>query len=1405
MVEVRDAKGKEMSPDLETYARSYQLEALEKAKRENTIVYLETGSGKTLIAVMLLKSYAHLLRKPSPFIGVFLVPTVVLVSQQADVVQMHSDLKVTKFWGEMGVDDWDAATWDSHVNQFEVFVMTPQILYDCLRKTFLRMDCIKLLIFDECHNAKGRSPYALIMTEFYHPKVQSNQSTSLPRIFGMTASLINSSGSDYNKEIIGLETLMNSKVYTVDSESVLSQYIPFSKTRIISYKDSVIPSHVYIRLEEKLRRLKLEYISKLEKEMTDSPSLDSVKRKISRLHDTFVYCLTDLGAWLAVKAAELLSTSSIETCSSFWGEVKEFSENYVRKFSQLVYEAFSQYLTKDVSIGADLITDVQSDLLAAKLQCLVQCLAEYREVKELRCIVFVERVITAIVLKSFLSSLHQMSGWGIEFLVGCNFNFLGSRSINEKNKIVDAFRGGEVNIIVATQILEEGLDVPSCNLVVRFDPAGNACRFIQSRGRARCPGSDFLLLVREGDILMQNKVQEFLNSGEKMRKESLKLASEPCEPLGSELLEEGFYLVEKTGAIVTSSSCVSLIHKYCSKLPSDRYFKSSPRFVIDKEANSATLHLPKNSAVQMVSVRGKDNVSLKRNVCLEACKKLHEVGALNDYLLPHSDFSIDDDDDIGLKNATELCTEEHPDYFPAVLLDSWSTFTFRGIYCCYMISFDQHNFGRYGPVGNVILALGSDLGSDLSPYSFNLEVGWGSLRVTLQRIYNITLSAYQVMMARRFQTSVLSLLIDQDFAKLEEVTGQLLSFEKELSSSSSCPTKEVCYLLLPCKEGRIDWAAISSPTIFSNKMSNKTAEVHHLSSCKLECGLVLTKTAPFFTCMLKNSVVYTAHSGHFYIVDGVLESVHANSSFELRKGESVTYKSYYKSKYGITLTCESTPFLAGRHIARPHNYLLQHTRKEKGESSGTVELPPELCSVILCPLSVNMLDSFKLMPTIMHRVQCMALASALKERIHCMQNVNIPSTKQILEAITAKKCHEEFSYESLETLGDSFLKYAASQHLFAKYEHHHEGILSNKKDMSVSNTRLCYIGCLHNLGGYVRTEEFNPKLRACPGLNPHMYAPTSINEVYSRGMRPIKSKRIADMIEALIGASLSTAGEAATFLFLEWLGTGIRFHERMAAERPILCRPEMFVNINRLEKLLDYKFCDSSLLVEALTHGSYQISDVPRSYQRLEFLGDAVLDHCVTLHLYNKYYPAMTPGLLTDLRSASTNNDCYAHAAVKAGLNRDILHASSELHRQITSYLQKFGNHFSGSSYGWDAGIALPKVLGDVIESLAGAIYLDSGCDKDTVWRCIRPLLEPIVSPETLEYNPIRELGELCDCKGYTSNYKTTAENGMSYVVAEVQAGGVTYSEKETGPNKKTAKKLAARAVLKCLKEIKTD
>jgi endoribonuclease Dicer len=61
--------------------------------------------------------------------------------------------------------------------------------------------------------------------------------------------------------------------------------------------------------------------------------------------------------------------------------------------------------------------------------------------------------------------------------------------------------------------------------------------------------------------------------------------------------------------------------------------------------------------------------------------------------------------------------------------------------------------------------------------------------------------------------------------------------------------------------------------------------------------------------------------------------------------------------------------------------------------------------------------------------------------------------------MTTKSCKETFHYESLETLGDSFLKYAVSQQLFNTYQNHHEGLLSVKREKIICNAALCKLGC----------------------------------------------------------------------------------------------------------------------------------------------------------------------------------------------------------------------------------------------------------------------------------------------------------------------------------------------------------
>jgi hypothetical protein len=80
---------------------------------------------------------------------------------------------------------------------------------------------------------------------------------------------------------------------------------------------------------------------------------------------------------------------------------------------------------------------------------------------------------------------------------------------------------------------------------------------------------------------------------------------------------------------------------------------------------------------------------------------------------------------------------------------------------------------------------------------------------------------------------------------------------------------------------------------------------------------------------------------------------------------------------------------------------------------------------------------------------------------------------------------------------------------------------------------------------------------------------------------------------------------------------------------------------------------------------------LPRRLRRMHRYNAEVLDHIFTDYFY-KQYPECTPELLTDLRSASVNNNCYAHAAVKAGLHKHSLHSSSALHKRMTDYIENF-------------------------------------------------------------------------------------------------------------------------------------
>lgn len=111
------------------------------------------------------------------------------------------------------------------------------------------------------------------------------------------------------------------------------------------------------------------------------------------------------------------------------------------------------------------------------------------------------------------------------------------------------------------------------------------------------------------------------------------------------------------------------------------------------------------------------------------------------------------------------------------------------------------------------------------------------------------------------------------------------------------------------------------------------------------------------------------------------------------------------------------------------------------------------------------------------------------------------------------------------------------------------------------------------------------------------------------------------------------------------------------------------------------------------------------------------------------------------------------------------------------------------------------QVLGDVIESLAGAIFVDSGYNKEVVFASIKPLLGCMITPETVKLHPVRELTELCQKAQFELSKAKCFKNGEAHFTVEVKAKEMSFAHTSKAVDKKMAKKLAYNEVLNSLKK----
>ncbi|KAH9304310.1 hypothetical protein KI387_008714, partial [Taxus chinensis] len=1285
-----------------------------------------------------------------------------------------------------------------------------------------------------------------------------------------------SSSIDFEDQIAKLEDILHSEVYTLKDRAELDLFVPIPNQITKFYRQPHLQDNF---LQSKLVSLREKSIQSeviLSEFKDEEKSMKKARKKIRNIHGNIEYCLENLGLYCAYKAVQLYLAK--DSRHKFCDIDTTESEKVKKSRDIFLYDALvllKQALPADVDIlfktPRGISVAVESGLLSPKVHLLVQLLLQHRNAEEMRCIIFVERVIVAAVISSLMNQFDCLSFVISDYLSSAT-SVWGKR---KRQKALDLLSTGKVNVLVATDVVEEGIDVQSCSCVIRFDLPKTVRSFIQSRGRARQCGSHFVLLLERDNEKQQKLLYDIIRSEDSMREMAMDRNRTPHirEQLNVEM---DAYFVSSTGATVNCDASISFIYKYCAKLPGDTYYSPRPEFIprkVEGENNlyECILKLPPNAPLQeVISPPSGKLLHAKQLACVEACKRLHNDGALDEYLQPVTEVLPEEEEimnshnkittDAGTTKRKELHFTTKADNLSGSWGEKENGVTLQ-VYKLIFIS-DRNDEKTYA---NFFFLIEAVLDDDVANAEIDLLLTAGRVvKTKFVQCGELELDPGQLRDAKAFQEILCNGVFGKLMCRHISSEGSIIQSENALKiiEMKNLWFDSDMYFLLPAESEKlgisqnvlnIDWKSIKSCA--------SSARLFKLLSIIPEKDIDLRETLEQVlmdrTALLQNAVgksetislaigtyeaselidkaVVAVYNGNIYCIVEVIHDRTAESPFpqpeDPKADHYSSYYDYFEKRYGKKLKRLNQPLLRAKQTHRPHNLLIQKSKVRgldlKVDEANYVEIPPELCLDLGIENSV--IRSLYFLPSVMHRLSSLMLASQLRKVI-CENHPKCPivSAKLIMEALTTPRCLECFSYERLELLGDSFLKYAISRYLFLKYERKHEGQLSARRSRAVSNATLHRLAMSRNLPGYIQDEPFDARRFVAPGMLCRRSVPCHCNlknlEIYEKpsiekedkvvrigkacdeGHRWMCSKTISDVAEALIGAYLVGGGPAAALEIMKWMDMEVEVEVELvdAAFHRAFVYPCVLTstNLNGLEILLGYEFKNKALLVEAITHASQQDPEGGCCYQRLEFLGDSVLDFLITRDLYSTH-PGLSPGILTDLRSAAVNNENFARVAVKKNIQKYLRHGSGALLNQITEFVKAIGKCEAGEcrfiSFG--GGIGGPKVLGDLIESIAGAILVDTRFDLEHVWAIMKPILSPIVTPETLDLHPLRELQELCCQHGFPLKWKFIKQGKVTMATGEVELEESIIVGTGSKMNKKTAKMVAAQQMLLLLEE----
>jgi dsRNA-specific ribonuclease len=1015
-----------------------------------------------------------------------------------------------------------------------------------------------------------------------------------------------------------------------------------------------------------------------------------------------------------------------------------------------------------------LATDV-----SPKVHRLIQILSEYEG--DATAIIFATERVTTTVLANLLSILLERHGrYRVGAIVGTSVDAKRMFDVDlwdsSDAAALDHFRTGKVNLLVATSVLEEGIDIPICNLIVCLEKPPNLKSFIQRRGRARAQSAWLYLMLEDGAHASIQQFQALENAmkqryEDEMREVKAIAALEDSDPDGPFVLE-----VPETGARLPMSEAKGHLQHFCATLSSRKFVNLAPEYLIDRDSEEgrlrATVILPACLQVTLRRVNGQRSWNTEKNACndaaFQAYKLLYEAGLLDKNLLPlrESDLSRD----VGERPGLATVRERYNPWFDVA--NSWRD-PERAIHFC-RLAMSRPN----APSCDLRLLLPVPI-PQIQPvplyWKTDSTVPW-TIRVHQERPEAIR------------PTELPPNVVEQTAALVNLAFGYRWPIPDQHN-----------LLRFYCEGVSLDFGEIGSRP-FTPSLPGNSEIPSIVRDASNRPYIWHREWLPS-----KPPLDMIRHIPNGY------EDMPQNEPFLVVEAWPKTTGLFNPVVLGPAAE-QSTP-------SKPYPRILPARDARFDE----------------IPLSLQQFSC--LVPSFTHVVELHLVAAKLLSSTK-LGEVGISNISLVVAALCAPSAREVMNYERLEFLGDSLLKLCATINCAAQSTfdrrlirrsklltsgsdlHYPEGYLSLLKDKIVSNTRLWKVAVDFTLDRYINTAQF--KIATWRHLYEAAHLTSDIGNVEET--RTLSTKLLADVVEALIGACFVEGGIDMALRCISILIVDVRWMPFASARQRLFDNMSPFEPLppyfQPLEDFIGYTFQRKSILVEAFTHSSYLSTQATGCLERLEFIGDAVLDYVVvqglrsaglshidmhlmktclvnadflaflalewrTISLFPSYDTTIEDGETVITTGSPTETPLWRfmrHNVIELaaeGLAAERRHAS--VRADISQALE------AGEAYPWAllARLRAPKFLSDVVEALIGAIWVDSG-DFAAVERVLErtglaTYLTRLVSGGVRALHPKEELGHLADTERVEYVVETvTVEDGpapLGGLSAEVEFG----------------------------------